>query len=76
MEDHLDTQKLRIVQLETLKLLQAQQQNLKELQVELERINSKIKNKEALSEEDSQYIGKLGWLSTLAMAIATMASSI
>ena len=67
---------MRIVQLEKLKELQAQQKNLKELQGELERINSKIKRHEKLSEEDTKFIGELGWLSALAVTIASIASSL
>jgi len=76
MEPHLDTQQLRIVQVEKLKELQAQQKNLKQLQSELERINSKIKNHEKLSMEDTKFIGELGWLSALAVTIASIAASL
>ncbi|MGA8863920.1 MAG: hypothetical protein WBM09_02455 [Gallionella sp.] len=76
MAENLDTKNLRIVQQEKLKELQAQQKNLKELQAELERINTKIKNKEKLSEEDTKFIGNLGWLSALAVTIAALASSL
>jgi len=76
MEKHLDTTNLRIVQQEKLKELQAQQKNLKELQAELERINTKIKNHEKLSVEDTKFIGELGWLSALSVTIAAIASSI
>ncbi len=76
MEPHLDTQQLRIVQVEKLKELQAQQKNLKQLQSELERINSKIKNHEKLSIEDTKFIGELGWLSALAVTIASIAASL
>ncbi len=75
-EKQLDTHALRIVQLEKLKELQAQQKNLKELQGELERINSKIKRHEKLSEEDTKFIGELGWLSALAVTIASIAASL
>ncbi len=76
MEKQLDTHALRIVQLEKLKELQSQQKNLKELQSELERINLKIKKKEKLSEEDTKFISELGWLSALAVTIASIASSL
>ena len=75
-EKQLDTHALRIVQLEKLKELQAQQKNLKDLQGELERINSKIKKHEKLSEEDTKFIGELGWLSALAVTIASIAASL
>lgn len=76
MEEHLDTTSLRIVQQEKLKELQAQQKNLKELQAELERINTKIKNHEKLSADDTKFIGELGWLTALSVTIAAIASSI
>ena len=76
MEQNLDTQKLRIVQLEKLKELQAQQKNLGKLQAELERINVKITNKEELSPDDTKYLGELGWLSALAVTIAAIAASL
>jgi len=76
MENNMDTTKLRVVQQEKLKELKAQQQNLKELQSELEKINSKINNHEKLSEEDTKFIGDLGWLSALSVTIAAIASSL
>lgn len=76
MEQNLDTQQLRIVQLEKLKELQAQQKNLGKLQAELERINVKITNKEELSPDDTKYLGELGWLSALAVTIASIAASL
>ena len=75
-EKQLDTHALRIVQVEKLKELQAQQKNLKNLQGELERINLKIKNHEKLSEADTKFIGELGWLSALAVTIASIATSL
>lgn len=75
-EKQLDTHALRIVQVEKLKELQAQQKNLKELQGELERINLKIKNHEKLSEADTKFISELGWLSALAVTIASIATSL
>ena len=76
MNENLDTSKLRLVQQEKLKELQAQQKNLKQLQAELERINTKIKNNEKLSEEDTRFIGQLGWLSALSVTIASIAASL
>jgi hypothetical protein len=76
MNENLDTSKLRLVQQEKLKELQAQQKNLKQLQAELERINTKIKNNEKLSEEDTKFIGQLGWLSALSVTIASIAASL
>ena len=76
MDQHLDTHKLRIVQLEKLKELQSQQKNLKELQAELEKINAKIKSNERLSLEDTKFIGDLGWLTALSVTIASIAASL
>ena len=74
--EHLDTKALRIVQEDTLKQLEAQQKNVKELQQHLATINSKLEKKEKLSEEDIKYIGTLGWLTGLSIAIATAAASL
>jgi hypothetical protein len=76
MEQHTDTSTLRTVQQEKLKELKAQQKNLKELQAELERINSKIKNNEKLSVDDTRFIGDLGWLTALSVTIASIAASL
>ena len=76
MEKHLNTlntQALINVQLDKLQELQAQQKNLKQLQGELERINLKIKNKDELSPDDVAYLGQLGWLTALAVTIASIA---
>ena len=59
-----------------LKELQIQQAKLKELQAELERINTKIKNDEKLSLEDTKFIGDLGWLTALSVTIASIAASL
>ena len=64
------------MQLEKLQELKAQEKNLKELQGELERINLKIKKKDALSTEDVKYLSQLGWLSALAVTIASVAANI
>lgn len=74
MDNQLNTQALINVQLDKLQELQAQQENLKELQIELERINLKIKNKDALSPDDTAYLGQLGWLAALAVTIASIAA--
>lgn len=63
-------------QQEKLKELHAQQAKLKELQAELDVIESKIKNNEKLSENDTKFIGELGWLSALAVTIASIAASL
>jgi Skp family chaperone for outer membrane proteins len=74
--DHLDTKLLRIVQEDTLKELEAQQNNVKDLQSKLTSINAKLQKKEKLSDEDVQFMGNLGWLSTLSVAIAAAAASL
>jgi hypothetical protein len=52
------------------------QQKAGELQSELNVIESKIKNNEKLSREDSKFIGELGWLSAAAVTIAAVAASV
>ncbi|KXS31518.1 MAG: Uncharacterized protein AWT59_2349 [Candidatus Gallionella acididurans] len=74
MENQLNTQALRIVQLDKLKELQAQEKNLKKLHAELERINLKIKNSEKLSPDDATYLSQLGWLAALSVTIASIAA--
>ena len=59
-----------------LKELHAQQDKLKELQSELDIIESKIKNNEKLSKEDTKFIAELGWLSAAAVTIASIAASV
>ena len=76
MDQGTDTTQLRIVQQQKLKELQSHQKNLHELQAELEKINSRIKNHEKLSEADTKFISELGWLSALSVTIATIAASI
>ncbi len=74
--EHLDTKALRIVQEDTLKQLESQQNNVKDLQNKLSTINAKLQKKEGLSEEDIKYMGSLGWLTALSVAIATAAASL
>ena len=76
MENMTETSKLRLVQQDKVNELLAQQKNLTKLQAELEKINAKVKNKEKLSEEDTKYIGELGWLAALSVTIATIAVAI
>jgi hypothetical protein len=76
MDNNLDTTALRIVHQDKLKELQAQQQNLKALEAELARINSKIQKHEELSEEDTKFMGNLGWLTALSVTIASIASTL
>ena len=63
-------------QQEKLKEVKAQQEKLKELQAELDRLNSKIEKNEKLTPDETKYLGQLGWLSTLAVTIAAIASSL
>lgn len=56
--------------------LQIQEGKLKELHTELEKLNSKVRNNEQLSSEDTKYISELGWLAALSVTIATIASSL
>ncbi len=76
MENMTETSKLRLVQQDKVNELLAQQKNLTKLQAELEKINAKVKNKEKLSEEDTKYIGELGWLAALSVTIAAIAVAI
>ena len=59
-----------------LKELHAQQAKLKELQAELDVIESKLEKDQMLSKEDVKFAAELGWLSTAAVAIASIASSV
>lgn len=61
---------------EKLQELHAQQEKLKELQSELDAIESKISNNEKLSKEDVKFAAELGWLSSAAVTIASIASTI
>jgi hypothetical protein len=61
---------------EKLKELHAQQAKLKELQSELDAIESKIKNNEKLSKEDVKFAAELGWLTSAAVTIASIATSV
>ena len=76
MENQINTHELRIVQVEKLKELKAQEKNLKKLQDELEKINSKIKNKTELSRDDLAFLSELGWLAALAVTITGIAANI
>ena len=70
MEPKLETQQ------EKLKEVQAQQAKLKKLQAELERLNLKIEKHEKLSVDETKYLGELGWLSALAVTIASIAATL
>jgi hypothetical protein len=52
------------------------QQKVGELQSELNVIESKTKNNQALSEEDIKFVGELGWLSAAAVLVASIAASV
>jgi hypothetical protein len=70
------TAKTLKAQQEKLKEIQTQQEKLKKLQVELERLNLKIKNNEKLTVDETKFFGELGWLSALAVTIASIAASL
>ena len=63
-------------QQEKLKEVKAQQDKLKKLQAELDRLNSKIEKNEKLTPDETAYLGQLGWLSALAVTIASIAGSL
>lgn len=52
------------------------QQKVGELQSELNVIESKTENNQALSEEDIKFVGELGWLSAAAVLVASIAASV
>ena len=56
--------------------LTAQQEKLKKLQAELDRLNMKIEKNEKLTLDETKYLGELGWLSALAVTIASIAASL
>ena len=76
MKDIMDTSALRLVHEEKLKDLLMQQEKLKELEAELNRINAKINKKEELTNDDTKFIGNLGWLAALSVSIASIAASL
>ena len=76
MNDIMDTSALRLVHEEKLKDLLKQQGKLKELEAELNRINAKINKKEELTNDDTKFIGNLGWLAALSVSIASIAASL
>ena len=63
---------LKTIQLAKLTELKEQEKNLKELQSELQKIDLKLQNNEKLSEEDTNFIKYLGWLSTLSVTISSL----
>jgi DNA repair exonuclease SbcCD ATPase subunit len=70
MEPKLETRQ------EKLKELQAQQEKLKKLQAELDRLNLKVEKNEKLTPDETKFFGELGWLSALAVTIASIAASL
>jgi uncharacterized protein YydD (DUF2326 family) len=63
-------------QQEKLNEVHAQQEKLKKLQAELDRLNLKIEKNEKLTLDETKYLGELGWLSALAVTIASIAASL
>jgi uncharacterized protein YlxW (UPF0749 family) len=76
MDSKLEANTLHSAKEIKLKELQAQEEKLKELQADLAKLNSKIKNHEELSAEDTKFVSELGWISALSVTIATIAASI
>ncbi len=58
------------------KEVQLQQAKLGKLQADLEKLNAKITTKEKLSDDDTKFIGELGWLAALSVSIAAVAVSL
>jgi hypothetical protein len=52
------------------------QQKVGELQSELNVIETKIKNNQAMSEEDVKFVGELGWLAAAAVLVTSIAVSL
>ncbi len=59
-----------------LKEVQLQQAKLSKLQSDLAKLNTKISANEKLSEEDTKFIGELGWLAALSVSIAAVAAAL
>jgi hypothetical protein len=49
------------------------QQKVGELQSELEVIEKKVKDNQALSEDDVKFVGELGWLTAAAVLVTSIA---
>ena len=58
------------------KEVQLQQAKLGKLQADLEKLNSKIATKDKLSDDDTKFIGELGWLAALSVSIAAVAAGL
>jgi hypothetical protein len=76
MDHEIEIDVLKLDRQTKLNELQDQQNKLNELQTELERIGSKLRKKEKLSAEDTKFIGDLGWLATVSVTVAAIASSL
>jgi hypothetical protein len=76
MDPKSDPNSLKAAQQVKLQELHDQEVKLKELKGELEKLNSKIKNHEKLSADDTKFISELGWLSAVSVTIASIASSL
>jgi hypothetical protein len=59
-----------------LREVQLQQAKLSKLQADLARLNAKIDTNESLLEEDTKFIGELGWLAALSVTIAAIAAAV
>ena len=61
---------------EKLTELTTQQEKLKKLQSELAVLESRIKNDQKPSKDDTKFIAELGWLSAAAITVAVIADSL
>ncbi len=52
------------------------QQKVKELQSELGVLDKKVKNNQALSEDDVKFVGELGWLAAAAVLVTSIAAGL
>ena len=52
------------------------QRKVRELQSELNVIEKKVKNNQALSEEDVKFVGQLGWISAAAVLVTSLAAGL
>ena len=75
METKESTENLFKTRQEKLNELGAQQSKLKQLQSELNALETKIKNDQKLSKEDTKFVAELGWLAAAAVTIAAIADS-
>ena len=61
---------------EKLKEIQKVQAEINKLQAELDRLTSKVKSNEKLTVDETKFFGQLGWLSALAVTIASIAATL